>query len=116
MSSFSCLIKTITKLKGLNRFSQRAENGALHPWSLNLRFWSAPIFAVFSAQRAQNPYFEGFRSDLGQTSGAPRGLKTLILKGFGAIWGKNLGPFTPEVPPRSARESVPEKRGVPGSV
>ena len=25
-------------------FDQRAENGALDPWSLNLRFWGAPIF------------------------------------------------------------------------
>ena len=45
---------------------QRAENGALDPWSSNLRFWGAPIFS-------------------------PEEPKPLILKGFGTIWGKNLG-------------------------
>ena len=48
--------------------NQRAENGALDPWSLNLRFW-APRSSV---QGPQNPYFEGFRSNLGQKSGAPQ--------------------------------------------
>ena len=47
---------------------QRAKNGALEPWSLDLRFWGAPI----SVQSPQNLDFEGFRSDLGQNSGAPQ--------------------------------------------
>ena len=48
--------------------NQRAENGALDPWSLNLRF-GAPRFSV---EKPQNPCFEGFRSDLGQKYGAPQ--------------------------------------------
>ena len=46
--------------------SRGPRNGALDPWSLNLRFWGAPIFS-------------------------PEAPKPLLLKGFGAIWGKNLG-------------------------
>ena len=46
--------------------TQRAEHGALDPWSLNLRFLGRPDFQS-------------------------RGPKTLILMGFGAIRGKNLG-------------------------
>ena len=56
--------ESIRKKKSPSYF-QRAENGVLDGWSLNLRFWGAPIFSPE----------------------AP----TLILKDFGAIWGKNLG-------------------------
>ena len=50
------------------RLIQRAENGALDPWPLNLRFWGAPIFSP----EAPQTFFEGFRSDLGEKSGAPQ--------------------------------------------
>ena len=51
-----------------NAFGQRAENGALDPWSLDLRL-GCPRLPV---QRPPAPYFEGFRSDLEQKSGAPQ--------------------------------------------
>ena len=50
-------------------------------WQLEGREWGVGSVVVgsaflgaprFSAQRPQNPYFEGFRSDVGQKSGAPQ--------------------------------------------
>ena len=49
-------------------FHQRAENRALDPWSLHLRF-GVPRFSV---QRPRNPYSKEFQSDLGQESGTPQ--------------------------------------------
>ena len=63
------------------RLNQRAEDGALDPWSLNLRFWGAPIFSPE----------------------APKPLFWRVLERFGAkIWGApNADPTTTDPTPHS---------------
>ena len=51
-----------------NFYSFNRREWAMDPWSLNLRFWGAPIFSP----EVPNPCFEGFQSNLGQKSGAPQ--------------------------------------------
>ena len=60
---------------------QRAENGALDPWSLNLRFWGAPIFSPED----------------------PKPLNSRVSERFGAnIWGApNADPTTTDPTPHS---------------
>ena len=65
LSELRELLREYPGTLGELRECQRAENGALDPWSLDLRFWGAPIFSPF-----WGPFF---------------------LKGFAAIWSKNLG-------------------------
>ena len=81
----------------LGKGFQRAENSALDPWSLNLRFWGGPIFSP----EAPNPYFEGFRSDLGQKSGVPQ---TQIQRP--RIQRPILGPLKDVTKQKSVKRSV----------
>ena len=48
VSSKTLLLKHDYRCQGIlsGQKNQRAENGALDPWSLNLRFWGAPIFSL----------------------------------------------------------------------
>ena len=65
---------------------RRAENGALDPWLLNLRFWGAPIFSP----EAPKPLFWRVSERFGQTSGAPSADPKGSNPPFSALWIKVL--------------------------